>query len=156
MSRTVSSNMFIYFWDAFLIPGLMQDELQQFIHTNQNMSHTAEVGLNRAITTSVEKIQNAKQQLVYTGERAKEIVQSLNLEIARQLDLFHKVGSSAEFVPLIRVPRCQYIDRDELKFAVIRAIDIMITRLNSIVNSDIKNKLEHVRDSLQSECLRFR
>ena len=63
MSRTVSSNMFIYFWDAFLIPGLMQDELQQFIHTNQNMSHTAEVGLNRAITTSVEKIQNAKQQL---------------------------------------------------------------------------------------------
>ena len=37
---SLSSNMFIYFWDAFLIPGIMQDRLQQFIHTIQTMSHT--------------------------------------------------------------------------------------------------------------------
>ena len=131
-----------------LMTGIMQDKLQQFTLAIQTISHTTEDGLNRAITSSIEKIQNTEQQLVYTGEKAKGIVQSLNLEIARQLDLFHKIGSSAEFVPLIKATRGQYIDPDELKFPVIRALDIMITRLNSTSNSAIKNKLEHARDRL--------
>jgi hypothetical protein len=75
------------------------------------------------------------------------------LNFAKQLDLFHKIGSSAEFEPLIKAARGQYIDPDELKYPVIRAIDIMISRLNSIANNLTKNKLEQARNSLQSECL---
>lgn len=135
--------------------GIMQDRLQQFTLALQTISHTTEDGLNRAITSSMEKIQNTEQQLVYTGEKAKGIVQSLNLELVKQFDLFHKIGSSAEFAPLIKAARGQYIGPDELKFPVIRALDIMISRLNSTSYGATKNKLEQARDSLQSECLIF-
>ena len=138
-----------------VISGIMKDGLQQFTQTIQTMSHTTEDGLNRATASSIEKIQKTEQQLVRVGEGAKGIVQSLNDEVDKQLDLFRKIGSSAEFAPLIKAARGQYIDPDELKFAVIRAIDIMMSRLNSIANSVTKNKLEQAKSSLQSECVIF-
>ena len=130
--------------------GIMQDRLQQFTQALQSISHTTEDELNRATTSSIEKIQTTEQQLVHTGERTKGIVQSLNDELVKQFDLLHKIGSSAEFAPLIKAARGQYIDPDELKFPVIRAIDIMISRLNSTSYGATKNKLEQARDSLQS------
>jgi hypothetical protein len=137
------------------IIGIMQDNLQQFKQAIQNIFHTAEDGLNCSTNFSIKKMQNTELQLVNTGERAKGIVQSLELELNKQLDMFHKIGSSAEFSPLIKAARGQFVDPDELKLPVIRAIDIMISKLNSIASSVTKNKLEQARDSLQSECLIF-
>jgi hypothetical protein len=138
-----------------IIIGIMQDRLQKFTQAIQNIFHTAEDGLNCSTNSSIKKMQNTEQQLINTGERAKGIVQSLELELNRQLDMFHKIGSSAEFSPLIKAARGQFVDPDELKLPVIRAIDIMISKLNSIASSVTKNKLEQARDSLQSECLIF-
>jgi len=90
-----------------VMTGIPQDRLQQFTQALQTISHTTEDGLNRATSSSIEKIQNTEQHLVYTGEKAKGIVQSLNLELDKQLDLFHKIGSSAEFAPLIKAARGQ-------------------------------------------------
>lgn len=136
-----------------VISGLMQEGLQQFTKTIQAMSHTAGDGLNHAITSYVEKTQKAGQQLVHAAEETKGIVQSLNVEHAKQFDLFHKIGSYAEFGPLIKAARGQYVDSDELRYPVIRAIDIMNSRLNSTANSVTKNILEQARKRLQSECL---
>jgi hypothetical protein len=69
--------------------------------------------------------------------------------------MLRKIGSSLEFSPLIKATRGQYVDADELKHPVIRAIDIMISRLDSITNSVTKNELEKARNSLQSESLIF-
>jgi hypothetical protein len=138
-----------------IIIGIMQGNLQQFKQAIQNIFHTAEDGLNCSTNSSIKKMQNTEQQLVNTGERAKGIVQSLELELNKQLDMFHKIGSSAEFSPLIKAARGQFVDPDELKLPIIRAIDIMISKLNSIASSVTKNKLEQARDSLQSECLIF-
>jgi hypothetical protein len=138
-----------------VMTGIMQDKLQQFTQAIQTLSHAAENGLNSATNSSIKKMQNSEQQLVHTGEKVKGLVQSLHLELAKQLDLFHKIGSSAEFSPLIKAARGQFIDPDELKYSVIRSIDIMISRLNSVANSVTKNKLEQARDSLQSERLIF-
>jgi hypothetical protein len=138
-----------------IIIGIMQDRLQKFTQAIQNIFHTAEDGLNCSTNSSIKKMQNTEQQLVNTGERAKGIVQSLELELNKQLDMFHKIGSSAEFSPLIKAARGQFVDPDELKLPIIRAIDIMISKLNSIASSVTKNKLEQARDSLQSECLIF-
>lgn len=138
-----------------IIAGIMQDRLQQFTQAIETIFRTAEDGLGCSTNSSIKKMQNTEQQLVYTGERAKGIVQSLELELAKQWDLFHKIGSSAEFYPLIKAARGQSIDPDELKYSVIRAIDIMISRLNYIANSVTKNRLEQARNSLQSECLIF-
>jgi len=138
-----------------IIIGIMQDNVQQFKQAIQNIFHTAEDGLNCSTNSSIKKMQNTEQQLVNTGERAKGIVQSLELELNKQLDMFHKIGSSAEFSPLIKAARGQFVDPDELKLPIIRAIDIMISKLNSIASSVTKNKLEQARDSLQSECLIF-
>jgi hypothetical protein len=136
-----------------VISGIMQEGLQQFTKTIQTMSHTAGDGLNHAITSYVEKTQKAGQQLVHAAEETKGIVQSLNVEHAKQFDLFHKIGSYAEFGPLIKAARGQYVDSDELRYPVIRAIDIMNSRLNSTANSVTKNILEQARKRLQSECL---
>ena len=138
-----------------IIIGIMQGNLQQFKQAIQNIFHTAEDGLNCSTNSSIKKMQNTEQQLINTGERAKGMVQSLELELNKQLDMFHKIGSSAEFSPLIKAARGQFVDPDELKLPIIRAIDIMISKLNSIASSVTKNKLEQARDSLQSECLIF-
>jgi hypothetical protein len=100
-------------------------------------------------------MQNTEEQLVNTGERAKRIVQSFELEVKTQLDMLGKIGSSAEFSPLINAARGQYADPDGIKYSVIRAIDIMISRLNSIANADTKKKLEEAKNSLRSACLIF-
>ena len=85
-----------------VISGIMQEGLQQFKQTIQTMSHTAGDGLNYAITSYAEKTQKAGQQLVHAAEETKGIVQSLNVEHAKQFDQFHKIGSYAEFGPLIK------------------------------------------------------
>jgi hypothetical protein len=138
-----------------IITGIMQDRLQKFTQGIQTIFDTAEGGFSCSANSSIKKMQNTEEQLVNTGERAKGIVRSLELELNKQLDMFHKIGSSAEFSPLIKAARGQFVDPDELKLPIIRAIDIMISKLNSIASSVTKNKLEQARDSLQSECLIF-
>ena len=120
----------------------------------QTIFNTAEDRFNRAANSSIKKMQNTEQQLVNTDERTEGIVQSLESELKKQLDMLGKVGSSAEFSPLIKAARGQYVDSDGLKYSVIRAIDIMISRLNSIANADTKKKLEEAENSL-SACLIF-
>ena len=79
--------------------GIMQDRLQQFTQALQTISHTTEDGLNRATTSSIEKIQTTEQQLVHTGERTKGIGQSLNDELVKQFDLLHKISTVRPNLP---------------------------------------------------------
>ena len=136
-----------------IVTGIMQDRLQQFTQAIQTILHTAEDGFSSSTNSSIKKMQNTEDQLVNTGERAKQIVQSFELEVNKQLDMLGKIGSLAEFSPLIKAARGQYADPDGLKYSVIRAIDIMISRLNSIANADTKKKLEEAENSLRSACL---
>jgi len=138
-----------------LVSGIMQDRLQQFTQAIQTISHTAEDGFSSSTNSSIKKMQNTEEQLVNTGERTKRIAQSFELELNRQFDMFGKIGSLAEFSPLIKAARGQSTDPDGLKYSVIIAIDIMISRLNSITNADTKKKLEEAEDSLRSACLIF-
>jgi hypothetical protein len=46
----------------------------------------------------------------------------LDAKTIQQLDLFQNTGSAAEFSPLAKVARGQFVDLDELKGSVIRAM----------------------------------
>jgi hypothetical protein len=85
-----------------LVSGIMQDGLQQFTQAIQTISHTAEDGFSSSTNSSIKKMQNTEEQLVNTGERAKRIVQSFELEVKKQSDMSGKMGSLAEFSPLIK------------------------------------------------------
>lgn len=130
---------------------IIQHEWQQFIQTIQTLSQKFEEQMSNLTNSSITKIKNVEQQSVQTGQKAMGIVQSLT----KQLDMFRKIGSSLEFSALIKATRGQYVDADELKHPVIRAIDIMISRLDSITNNVTKNQLQKARNSLQSESLIF-
>lgn len=134
---------------------IIQHEWQQFIQTIQTLSQKFEEQMSNLTNSSITKIKNVEQQSIQTGQKAMGIVQSLNTEVAKQLDMFRKIGSSLEFSALIKATRGQYVDADELKHPVIRAIDIMISRLDSITNNVTKNQLQKARNSLQSESLIF-
>jgi len=67
--------------------------------------------------------------------------------------LFQKIGATAEFSPLVKAARGQYVDREELKVSVIRAMGIMRSRLNYMLNSRTQNKLQEAIEELESEIL---
>jgi hypothetical protein len=73
--------------------------------------------------------------------------------IRLQLDLFLKIGAAAEFSPLIKDGRGQYVDLDELKGSVIRAMGIMYSKLNNTVNGGTKDSLQKAIVSLESDIL---
>jgi hypothetical protein len=60
------------------------------------------------------------------SEQTVKSLQTLDANTKQQLDLFQKIGATAEFSPLVKAARGQYVDREELKVSVIRAMGICI------------------------------
>ncbi len=106
---------------------------------------------NNATKTSIQTIQDIKEQSLAISEQGKLGLQFINAEVKQQLDLFQKIGASAEFSPLIKAARGDNVDMDQLRIAVIRALGIMTSRLDNIQYSVAKNVMEKAINILQSE-----
>jgi hypothetical protein len=93
-----------------------------------------------------------EQSSSVTGQAVKSL-QILDTEVRKELDLFQKIGATAEFSPLIKAARGQYVDHEELKWSVIRAMGIMHSKLNSTLNGGTKDALQRAIASLESEMI---
>jgi hypothetical protein len=100
-----------------------------------------------------ESLRTVKEQSLYIGEQTVKSLQTLDANTKQHLDLFQKVGATAEFSPLVKAARGQYVDLDELKGSVIRAMGIMHSKLTNILNGETKNKLQAAIEGLESEML---
>ena len=107
--------------------------------------------INNATKTSIQTIQDIKEQSLAISEQGKLGLQFINAEVKQQLNLFQKIGASAEFSPLIKAARGDNVDMDQLRIAVIRAFGIMTSRLDNIQYSVAKNVIEKAINILQSE-----
>jgi plasmid maintenance system antidote protein VapI len=102
---------------------------------------------------SVEGIQRLKQRSLLLNEEVKKSFESLYSEVRQKLDMFQKIGSAADFSPLINAARGEYVDLNALRPSVIRAMGIMHSRMNSMLNSKTKDLLQKAIDSLESSFL---
>jgi hypothetical protein len=136
---------------SYLI-GFEGQEAQKAI---QALVEDAQHQISNAVSSYIQKIKNIEQQSLLTGQEAMTIVQSLNVKVKGQFDLIDKIGSLVEFSPLIKAARGRQVDADELKYSVVRALDIMISRLDNITNALTMDKLQQAKTSLQSESLFF-
>ena len=66
-----------------IMTGIMQDNLQQFKQAIQTLSHAAEDGFNCATNSSIKKMRNSEQQLVYI--RVRKSKDWSNLFISKSL-----------------------------------------------------------------------
>ena len=100
-----------------------------------------------------ESLRSVKQQSSSIAEQTVKSLQTLDANTKQQLDLFQKIGATAEFSPLVKAARGQYVDPEELKVSVIRAMGIMHSRLKYMLNSRTQNKLQEAIEELESEIL---
>lgn len=98
-------------------------------------------------------LRTVKQQSLSIAEQTVKSLQTLDANTKQQLDLFQKIGATAEFSPLVKAARGQYVDLEELKVSVIRAMGIMHSRLNHMLNNRTQNKLQEAIEELESEIL---
>jgi hypothetical protein len=98
-------------------------------------------------------LRTMKHHLLSIAEQALKSMQTLDTNTKQQMDLFQKIGATAEFSPLIKAARGQYVDLEELKGSVIRAMGIMHSKLNFMLNSGTKDTLQKAIESLESEIL---
>jgi hypothetical protein len=98
-------------------------------------------------------LRTVKQQSLYIADQVAKGLQTLDANTRQQFDLFQKIGAAAEFSPLIKAGRGQYVDLDELKGSVIRAMGIMHSKLNNMVNGGTKEALQKAIVSLESDIL---
>ncbi len=98
-------------------------------------------------------LRTVKQQSLSIAEQTAKGLQTLDANTKQQLDLFQKIGATAEFSPLVKAARGQYVDPEELKVSVIRAMGIMHSRLKYMLNSRTQNKLQEAIEELESEIL---
>lgn len=98
-------------------------------------------------------LRTVKEQSLFISDQTVKSLQTIDANAKQQLDLFQKVGATAEFSPLVKAARGQYVDLDELKGSVIRAMGIMCSRLNNMLNGRTRNKLQEAIDGLESEIL---
>jgi hypothetical protein len=98
-------------------------------------------------------LRTLKQQSLSIAEQTVKNLQTLDANTKQQLDLFQKIGATAEFSPLVKAARGQYVDLEELKVSVIRAMGIMHSRLNYILNSRTQSKLQEAIEELESEII---
>jgi hypothetical protein len=108
--------------------------------------------------TSTQNLQAIQLQTLQTVKEADTIIKSLNNEVKTQFEEIQKLGSSQEFSALIRAAKgINSVNLEELKYAGIKTIDIIMSRLsdddynNNSSNKEIKESLERARISLQSK-----
>jgi hypothetical protein len=83
--------------------GKCTKAIDTFLHNLD--SHIKEVS-----KTSIQTIQNIKEQSLAIGEQSKIGLQFMNAEVKKQLDLLEKIGSYAEFSPLVKAARGKNVD----------------------------------------------
>ena len=109
--------------------------------------------INEVSKTSIQTIKNVKEQSLVIGEQSKIGLQSISEKVKQQLDLYQKIGSPAEFSPLIKAARGEIVDINELRISVIRALGIMTSRLDNIEYRFAKDIIDKAINILQSEFL---
>ena len=119
----------------------------------QTLLKDLELKINKSKKTTDESLQSMEQKSLYIAERAVNGLQTLDATTKQELDLFHKIGAAAEFSPLIKAARGQYVDIDELKGSVIRAMGLMHSRMSSTLNKGTKDALQEMIEHLESEIL---
>jgi hypothetical protein len=112
-----------------------------------------ETKISETNKTTDMSLRTVKQQSLYIADQVAKGLQTLDANTRQQLDLFQKIGAAAEFSPLIKAGRGQYVDLDELKGSVIRAMGIMHSKLNNTVNGGTKDSLQKAIVSLESDIL---
>jgi hypothetical protein len=107
---------------------------------------------------STQNLQTIQLQTLQTVKEADTIIKSLKTEVKTQFEEIQKLGSCPEFSALIRAAKGDNsVNLEELKYAGIKTIDIIISRLsdddddNNNSNRGIKESLERARISLQSK-----
>ena len=107
--------------------------------------------INEVSKTSIQTIQNIKEQSLAIGEQSKIGLQFLNAEVNKQLEIFQMIGACAEFSTLIKAARGEIVDINELRISVIRALGIMTSRLDNIEHRFAKDIIDKAINILQSE-----
>jgi hypothetical protein len=106
---------------------------------------------------STQNLQAIQLQTLQTVKEADTTIKSLNTEVKTQFEEIQKLGSCLEFSALIRAAKGDNsVNFEELKYAGIKTIDIIMSRLsdnddNNSSNRGIKESLERARISLQSK-----
>jgi hypothetical protein len=98
-------------------------------------------------------LRTVQQQSLFLADRVTKGLQTLDSNTRQQLDLFQMIGAAAEISPLIKAGRWQYVDLDELKGPVIRAMGIMHSKLTNMTNGGTKDALQKAIESLESDIL---
>ena len=107
--------------------------------------------------TLTQNLQAIQLQTLQTIKEADTIIKSLNTEVKTQFEEIQKLGSCLEFSALIRAAKGDNsVNLEELKYAGIKTIDIIMYRLSDDKDDDnsnrgIKESLERARISLQSK-----
>src|SRR5215212_4265719 len=108
---------------------------------------------------STQNLQAIQLQTLQTVKEADTIIKSLKTEVKTQFEKIQKLGSCPEFSALLRAAKGDNsVNLEELKYAGIKTIDIIMSRLsddgddnNNSSNRGIKESLEHARIRLQSK-----
>jgi hypothetical protein len=135
------------------ISDLLEFQLREPTKMIQTFFQDLDSQLNNASKTSIQTMQNIKDQSIAIGEQSKVVLQFINTEVKKQLNLFEKIGASAEFSPLIKAARGEIVDINELRTSVIRALGILTSRLDIIMYSVTIEIINKAINILQSEFL---
>jgi hypothetical protein len=111
------------------------------------------VKIKEFIKVADESMLNVTQRSSFVTGQAVKSIQVLDGEVRQELDLLQKIGAVGEFSPLINAARGQYVDLNDLRTAVIRAMGIIRSRMNSIRNSITIDIFQKCIESLESEQL---
>ena len=135
------------------ISDLLEFQMQQAGSAIKIFLQNLNSQINNVKKISVQTIQDIKEQSLVNSEQGKLGLQFINAEVRKQLDLFEKIGASAEFSPLIKAARGENVNMDELRISIIRALGIMTSRLDNIRYSVAKDIIEKAITILQSEFI---
>ena len=106
---------------------------------------------------SQHRIYKPSTQTLQTVKAAYTIIKSLNTKVKTQFEEIQKLGSCLVFSALKRAAKGDNsVNLEELKYAGIKTIDIIMSRLSDDKDDDnsnrgIKESLERARISLQSK-----
>ena len=123
----------------------------------ESFGQEAKKGIADISYISTQNLQAIQLQTLQTVNEAHTIIKSTNTEVKTQVEEIQKLGSCLEFSALIRAAKGDNsVNIEELKYAGIKTIDIIMSRLsndnnNNNSNRGIKESLESARISLQSK-----
>jgi DNA repair exonuclease SbcCD ATPase subunit len=135
------------------ISDLLEFQLGEVTKMIQTFLQNLDSQIKNSSKTSIQTIQDIKEQSLVIGEQSKIGLQSIIEKVKQQLDLYQEIGSPAEFSSLIKAARGEIVDINELKTSVIRVLGIMSSRLDNIMHRVAKEKIDDTINILQSVWL---